>query len=31
MTRTKVIAQKMQMLDRKDQPEEPALEVEEAL
>ena len=27
---TKVIAQKMQMLDRKDQPEEPALEVEEA-
>ena len=27
---TKVIANKMQMLDRKDQPEEPELEVEEA-
>ena len=27
---TKVIAQKMQMLDRKDQPEEPEMELEEA-
>jgi hypothetical protein len=30
MTLTKVISQKMQMLDRKDQPEEPASEAEEA-